>query len=104
MRISDWSSDVCSSDLDEFERRPTADDQDRVVEGHSAVGDGPTDHLVDGVVTADILAQCKEFAGGGAQSGREQATGQLEDQLRSDERRVGTGCVSTGRSRGTPYH
>src|SRR3546814_11350404 len=30
--------------------------------------------------------------------------GGIEEAVRSEERRVGKGCVSTGRSRGSPYH
>src|SRR3546814_2989578 len=63
MRISDWSSDVCSSDL--RDRR------------HDA-GRGPYPH-----------APAEGPAGGGT---------------RSEERRVGKECVSTCRSRWSPYH
>src|SRR3546814_4702925 len=60
MRISDWSSDVCSSDL------------------------GP---------------------GGGARPGRPRdARRDLLALGRSEERRVGKECVSTCRSRWSPYH
>src|SRR3546814_3315857 len=62
MRISDWSSDVCSSDLDP---RPA----DR--------------------------AQSRWFLGRIARCGR---------RGRSEERRVGKECVSTCRSRWSPYH
>src|SRR3546814_1765645 len=67
MRISDWSSDVCSSDLVGFARR-------------GGIGDR---HLVD----------------------RDAFTGHrgLVDR-RSEERRVGKECVSTCRSRWSPYH
>src|SRR3546814_4812712 len=71
MRISDWSSDVCSSDLGLL-RQIVVDDQ-RV---HAVV--------------AEELAH--------------RAAGIRGEKLRSEERRVGKECVSTCRSRWSPYH
>src|SRR3546814_6516709 len=71
MRISDWSSDVCSSDL--AAKAPDA----------------------------DMLVQ--EMVAGR----RELMLGMLRDPQygpRSEERRVGKECVSTCRSRWSPYH
>src|SRR3546814_1246088 len=65
MRISDWSSDVCSSDL----RVPS----------HP--------HLVD-----PREAASRDF------------TSPKSGPRRSEERRVGKECVSTCRSRWSPYH
>src|SRR3546814_12386323 len=105
MRISDWSSDVCSSDLAAFRRlrRDMADRQPRAAAREAAVGDeradlaeplrlqiaGRIEHLLharpalrplvadeDHVPRADLIA---------------------ED--RSEERRVWKECVSTSRSR-----
>src|SRR3546814_6978498 len=75
MRISDWSSDVCSSDLVAVVAR----------EGQR------TD------------AHLGEVAG--AREGAEEIiiVGTIEDE-RSEERRVGQECVSTCRSRWSPYH
>src|SRR3546814_6858383 len=80
MRISDWSSDVCSSDL------PGRN----IVEpfARDAVGE-PLDHFGDNVL--------REHTAIGADALRE-AHG------RSEERRVGKECVSTWRSRWSPYH
>src|SRR3546814_9784191 len=67
MRISDWSSDVCSSDLCRhrlFAGAARQFDAGRAVRGHAAA----------------------------------------DRQLRSEERRVGKECVSTCRSRWSPYH
>src|SRR3546814_7521171 len=61
MRISDWSSDVCSSDL--------------------------PDEIVP------------RFCNGSGRKGVE-----LGRRTRSEERRVGKECVSTCRSRWSPYH
>src|SRR3546814_1425872 len=74
MRISDWSSDVCSSDLPR----------------HDAVGMA--------VGRADQRAASTHAAVADAD-----AAGEL-GQLRSEERRVGKECVSTCRSRWSPYH
>src|SRR3546814_1099730 len=72
MRISDWSSDVCSSDLDfrgaRRESRALAAGEAR------EAGNRP-------LVVHDV-----------------------EDDGRSEERRVGKECVSTCRSRWSPYH
>src|SRR3546814_11798868 len=86
MRISDWSSDVCSSDLD---RR-------RVQECVREAGFDRADHLQprDLLITerdlqrAEIVLQLRQRA-------------RAED--RSEERRVGKECVSTCRSRWSPY-
>src|SRR3546814_9004191 len=70
MRISDWSSDVCSSDLfglPLFEGRIWAEEPER---GDVIVFKLPRDNETD----------------------------------RSEERRVGEECVSTCRSRWSPYH
>src|SRR3546814_14238301 len=100
MRISDWSSDVCSSDLDEQLRH---DDED-VEKPH---------------VDAEL---CLRQAGGedrighGEHRGPEDADEDLADDqarriaqheeagIRSEERRVGKECVSTCRSRWSTYH
>src|SRR3546814_3926225 len=89
MRISDWSSDVCSSDL--------LGDA-RVIESVKGIAllaqriEGPDD-VLDGnrlaVVPPGVAVQ-GEFDPGTV--------------LRSEERRVGKECVSTCRSRWSPYH
>src|SRR3546814_7161085 len=83
MRISDWSSDVCSSDL----RLPAPGPADDGSNGRSS---GPAPGLRDR--GADRYP---------APSGRGAADGA---RARSEERRVGKECVSTCRSRWTPYH
>src|SRR3546814_3971434 len=89
MRISDWSSDVCSSDL--------------TPEGEAT--SGPRQRRLRLPVLRDLVRTC-DFEGevtwvaglAGAQPYRADV---LE---RSEERRVGTECVSTCRSRWSPYH
>src|SRR3546814_978075 len=78
MRISDWSSDVCSSDL----THQFKEDLDRKFEGEIP-------HKLAFAARAHRFAI---FAG---------VIGNL---LRSEERRVGKECVSTCRSRWSPYH
>src|SRR3546814_13146863 len=133
MRMSDWSSDVCSSDLQssapaagarairprapasaeapaKFEQLVARHDVDRthveVGEGEFAVAraDQAADlqpemfqHLADFAVLAlgqrhfdPLIAHRAAFA--------------IVVDLRSEERRVGKECVSTGRSRWWPYH
>src|SRR3546814_4311836 len=83
MRISDWSSDVCSSDL-------------------AGVGAGggvvhPALPAAPGQLATDAgRAPARQRGLGGAACRR--------DGGRSEERRVGKECVSTCRSRWQPYH
>src|SRR3546814_13902815 len=98
MRISDWSSDVCSSDL---------------VAERTLLGAG----LQDGGLARLMAAWAANFAA----LDQVQAIVELVFELggefaaragieiigahqRSEERRVGKECVSTCRSRWSPYH
>src|SRR3546814_4886721 len=90
MRISDWSSDVCSSDLPD-------------VGGDRGRG-GP-------VRQRKAAQRCGGIGGAGQSAGA--ATGDAgrggigflqPGHHRSEERRVGKECVSTCRSRWSPYH
>src|SRR3546814_5800710 len=74
MRISDWSSDVCSSDLLYL---PSLWLSRRIANRQRAIAEGFPDAL-------DMMVVCVE--------------------ARSEERRVGKECVSTCRSRWSPYH
>src|SRR3546814_2562559 len=72
MRISDWSSDVCSSDLRaDRDRRLQQDPEPRPL-------------------------RCRASKGA--------VRRQMARLRRSEERRVGKECVSTCRSRWSPYH
>src|SRR3546814_11631379 len=88
MRISDWSSDVCSSDL---WSDLTLEQRAEKVGAARDYCAGQIDRLVE--LSANELglpvAQNKP---------RHLAS------LRSEERRVGKECVSTCRSRWSPYH
>src|SRR3546814_9066587 len=94
MRISDWSSDVCSSDLQlgwirhlvrRNHPRPAGPGCVEILAGDHAVL-LPVAHraVVEAGITRD-MRQCVFL-------------------LRSEERRVGKECVSTCRSRWSPYH
>src|SRR3546814_8885424 len=86
MRISDWSSDVCSSDL------PRA----AAPIGIQASITAPT--------RADRLSpKEKSDAQDDLRQPPRRRRGKVH-RLRSEERRVGKECVSTCRSRWSPYH
>src|SRR3546814_12472633 len=87
MRISDWSADVCSSDL--------GPGPGRVGEEHRA-GD------VAGVV--DARERVVHPLLGYAVLGEETSGVEPVEAARSEERRVGKECVNTCRSRWAPYH
>src|SRR3546814_12576960 len=82
MRISDWSSDVCSSDL---------------VIGPRVAG---LHREMAAVVAGD--ADLRRGAEQRARLARVAIV--LPEMDRSEERRVGKECVSTCRSRWSPYH
>src|SRR3546814_2815573 len=86
MRISDWSSDVCSSDL--LSRLPewTRDTHERLFGAHLEQVDDVARHQAD---VASITARFDRLQVG---------AGRVSTQ-RSEERRVGKECVSTCRSR-----
>src|SRR3546814_18974311 len=87
MRISDWSSDVCSSDL------PTGDTCAAPFPGEPGRSAGTGPAPVRG--SARWPPACR-WSGAGTAPGSAPA--------RSEERRVGKECVSTCRSRWSPYH
>src|SRR3546814_15656304 len=98
MRISDWSSDVCSSDLVHV----LGDDIERLL--RLLGGDVGKPHVVAGQRT-DMRDAAAHLSGADDADGldRSQALGGRV-LLRSEERRVGKGCVSKCRSRWSPYH
>src|SRR3546814_14817961 len=106
MRISDWSSDVCSSDLSATVAMITAagmvapalelmalpDMQNALVVIAIAAGATTLSHVNDSgfwLVNRYLYMTEKET---------------LKSWSRSEERRVGKECVSTCRSRWSPYH
>src|SRR3546814_13812048 len=97
MRISDWSSDVCSSDLIAVRElhQPVVTNQalaNRFVQAREAALQAAPARDMD----EDLLALVAELIGI-----RPLAISRTD---RSEERRVGKECVSTCRSRWSPYH
>src|SRR3546814_7695958 len=85
MRISDWSSDVCSSDLErEMIGRPYAQ------------------LFADGDARGSTPQQSLDFARTHGHCRSEHRRRRPDG--RSEERRVGKECVSTCRYRWSPYH
>src|SRR3546814_10788477 len=89
MRISDWSSDVCSSDLDiEIESSSVENRGSINSEGEVGIARRPPGMPVGAASAASFPARCRLN----------------QRSWRSEERRVGKECVSTCRSRWSPYH
>src|SRR3546814_6827212 len=80
LRISDWSSDVCSSDLEQI----VQDAEHRLLHLAGILRAADQDQLL-GEVDRDHRFAARAM-------------------LRSEERRVGKECVSTCRSRWSPYN
>src|SRR3546814_16901771 len=94
MRISDWSSDVCSSDLSRIPQLHLAFagthlDANVGVIIQSAAGKG---EALSPSNTVELLKTPQDVIDF------------LELHIRSEERRVGKECVSTCRSRWSPYN
>src|SRR3546814_2715441 len=89
MRISDWSSDVCSSDLQQGEEILPQQAVRRLWE---------VTHMQKPIITTEV-GQHQMWAA--QHFGFEGPNKWL---TRSEERRVGKECVSTCRSRWSPYH
>src|SRR3546814_15304237 len=107
MRISDWSSDVCSSDLGEGVDQDVADDEDRKGEAEDSE---PHDRAVDQGSGAPGRqdAERKRQEDRDNRRGHGEGDGRLAplpEQFgdRSEERPVGKAWVSTVRSRRSPY-
>src|SRR3546814_1525509 len=91
MRISDWSSDVCSSDLLAL---PLSLSPIMVAPASAQwVVYGPTNYAQNVLQAARALQQVNN-----------QITSLQNEAQRSEERRVGKECVGKGRSRWSPYH
>src|SRR3546814_14336265 len=108
MRISDWSSDVCSSDL-EVHRRIHRDDR-RALGGAVALQDAQAELLHPGAprLLAHPLGAGEDIAHGIEVVGMRHAgvagAEGVGAEHRSEERRVGKGCVSTCRYRWAQDH
>src|SRR3546814_9672695 len=83
MRISDWSSDVCSSDL-------------QII----GLGDRAADFMLDTLADGPFV----EVFSSHQSSSPVILARSVPSLTRSEARRVGKECVSTCRSRWSPYH
>src|SRR3546814_12196377 len=102
MRISDWSSDVCSSDLvamiepgGDHEFPPAV--RKTIRQGQVADYRAAADFI--NREAFDLVCLQHEFGIFGGEAGA-----LILGLVRSEERRVGKACVSTCRSRWSPYH
>src|SRR3546814_15949245 len=89
MRISDWSSDVCSSDLG------------IPLDALSGIGEALEEYrrINPNIAAISLVRKGQVIFSIDDEGGSGEA---LQD--RSEERRVGKECVSTCRSRWSPYH
>src|SRR3546814_19726955 len=104
MRISDWSSDVYSSDLAssaQIINLPAQSGNGQSSSERSIVVD---DLAALNASLAQATASRIEAQARYQQSGRAGASAEALSNSRSEERRVGKECVSTCRSRWSPYH
>src|SRR3546814_19775666 len=103
MRISDWSSDVCSSDL-ELRAVGRVTLRPRPVNWKN-VADNYSDGLHIPVAHPGLTRLFGRGYGIEAEAHVDKLWGGMVDRpSRSEERRVGKGCVSTCRSGWSPYH
>src|SRR3546814_4674431 len=100
MRISDWSSDVCSSDLPESAGWRSGSIHTGKPETRSLNMEATTVAIVTGASRG--LGQA--LALGLLQPGTRLMTVARSHDERSEERRVGKECVGTCRFRWLPYH
>src|SRR3546814_13243930 len=101
MRISDWSSDVCSSDLEETGLNASRNAL-QIVTLLDAIENNKIDAAIGGARRDEEKARAKErFFSHRDDFGQWDPKNQRP---RSEERRVGKESVSTCRSRWSPYH
>src|SRR3546814_1642339 len=100
MRISDWSSDVCSSDHQQrAARRPEQRafaQRDEIVASERKANHVPAMPCRGAAINGDTAAASTRA--------NQTLEGDSRKQGRSEERRVGKECVSSCRSRWSPTH
>src|SRR3546814_16230909 len=110
MRISDWSSDVCSSDLAAFAAGPGTSQQEEAMSGQKHAAVLPTEGRPWEEIRRSLLdAKRCDY---NWREGRlplyvyynDEALLKVSREARSEERRGGKECVSTCRSRVSPNH
>src|SRR3546814_18243516 len=104
MRISDWSSDVCSSDL-------TIEEEMFIFENLRDLDKKSLSSVLRSVDAAQLAIALKgadeDMVDMCLATMSQRAAETIRDEMgemRSEERRVGKECVSTCRSRWSPYH
>src|SRR3546814_15072685 len=99
MRISDWSSDVCSSDLTPMMKQVRF----RTLGCYPLTGaiESNADTL-EKIIAEMLVATTSERQG--RVIDQDPSASMEKKKQRSEERRVGKGCVSTCRSRRSPDH
>src|SRR3546814_18026502 len=105
MRISDWSSDVCSSDLVDVDLQSGGSITQLPISGRlSLTGINFDSETVFAIYNGDTLTMTNSVVGGIRNFGGNAVMQGTNALTRSEERRVGKECVSTCRSRWSPYH
>src|SRR3546814_13412676 len=100
MRISDWSSDVCSSDLgSDSVQISVSGTQRRNLATYQFSGTPLAE-----ITTLEFSTYNPTAGNGGAADRSAYLQFNVDFNGRSEERRVGHECVSTCRSRWSPYH
>src|SRR3546814_11831433 len=99
MRISDWSSDVCSSDLTESRFANYDRTVGRTLDHNPILGLGVKPREQDNHIA---VGSHSTFVSAFTKSGTLGLS--LVVAYRSEERRGGKECVSPGRYRWSPYH
>src|SRR3546814_15328523 len=117
MRISDWSSDVCSSDL---LKRANEELRQRSGTTLELIGQSAAMVALRQAIERVAPTNSRVLVSGPAGAGKELVARLIHQRsrraggpfvvlnvaalMRSEERRVGKECVSTCRSRWSPYH
>src|SRR3546814_13834425 len=107
MRISDWSSDVCSSDLlTAVGSEVVAGAMREANRGgrNRGIGEQPQRIQRCAAIEVDFSGACTVFAAVSKSSGQTAAGDAGGEVERSEARRGGKECVSTGRSRASQDH
>src|SRR3546814_9780537 len=112
MRISDWSSDVCSSDLGyglRLENVPVENDEPALGQIRHQLLRNQIARSIEAGVTAQRVQFVQPVADRDIGADRHDNVGEaritaIADFVRSEARRVGKECVSTCRSRWSPHH
>src|SRR3546814_18345580 len=102
MRISDWSSDVCSSDLVTGRTRRLVlgrDGEQRLERRSPSATVAEAQSFMEGTKRILVFSDA-----GGTGRSYHADLGARNPQRRSEERRVGKECVRTCRSRWSPLH